>query len=74
MARLTTIACAACGAPLRRGERCRWAGCSACWSAVDAYLLREVGMRDPSAWMRASSAAHGDRDEFIRVATAERAA
>lgn len=74
MARLASIPCAACGAMLRRGERCRWAGCTTCHQLVDAYLTRSVGTDDPNAWVRALNAAHGDRSTFVAIATAERAA
>lgn len=72
MARLASIPCAACGASVKRAGR--WAGCPACHRAVEAYLERTVDMRDPNAWVRAHSAAHGDRERFIEIVRAARAA
>jgi DNA-directed RNA polymerase subunit RPC12/RpoP len=72
--KLATIPCIACGAPLKRSARSTWGACRQCSARVDAYLRATVGTRDPSAWVRACNLTFGSRDEFTRIAAAERAA
>jgi hypothetical protein len=72
MARLATIPCVGCSAELKRSARSTWAGCRECSARVDAYLKATVGTRDPSAWQRACNRTFGNRDEFTRIAAAQR--
>lgn len=70
MAKLPRTPCVGCGVLIRRVGS--WGACPACYRLVTAYVRRTVGAHNPTTWIAALNAAHGDRERFTEIARAER--